>query len=204
MRLSDYPYKLKPVEERFWAKVEKTSGCWEWVGAITDTGYGLFGIKDVRYYAHRLSYEDSKGQIKSGLEIDHLCRNTKCVNPDHLEAVTPRENKLRGTSPMALHARKIACPRGHAYNQENTYYRPGRKGKFCKKCPRVLYVPIKKRVVTGLCIFCRSIYTRESFRPDQIRCCSKKCGDKGRMARFKNKKMGEVKNVTDGKLSRPS
>ena len=82
--------------------VVQESGCWEWVGSLTPS-------------AHRFYYEREYGPIPEGLEIDHLCRNRKCVRPDHLEAVTHRENVLRGVSPPALHARKIHCPQGHLY-----------------------------------------------------------------------------------------
>lgn len=74
------------------------SGCWIWQGSVSNTGYGRIGSR----YAHRVSYERSNGPIPDGLTIDHLCRTTLCVNPDHLEPVTHRENVLRGMSPGAI------------------------------------------------------------------------------------------------------
>ena len=73
---------------RFWAKVNKTDGCWEWSGAINTGGYGSFwnGIREVK--AHRFAYELLCEQIRDGLTLDHLCRNRSCVNPAHLEPVT--------------------------------------------------------------------------------------------------------------------
>jgi hypothetical protein len=101
------------------------SGCWEWQGHVNNRGYGrLRG----RVYSHRASYEAFVGPIPDGLEIDHLCRNTRCCNPEHLEAVTPQEN-LRRT-------RAERCARGHEFTPENTYLRPDGKGRNCLACIR--------------------------------------------------------------------
>lgn len=93
-----------PVE-RFWSKVEKTEGCWVWVGNTTGrrpgrVGYGSIVMGGRSVLAHRWSYEHHVGPIPEGWVIDHLCRETRCVNPDHLEAVTLQENSRRagGTS----------------------------------------------------------------------------------------------------------
>jgi hypothetical protein len=85
-----------PLEERVWAKVEKTEGCWLWTAAISPNGYGKFMVSGRPVNAHRLVYQLTVGPIPDGLDLDHLCRVRHCVNPDHLEPVTRSENLLRG------------------------------------------------------------------------------------------------------------
>lgn len=75
------------LEARFWAKVSKADACWEWTASKLK-GHGRYnGV-----YAHRFSYELAKGPIPEGLQIDHMCHNRGCVNPDHLRAVTSKQN----------------------------------------------------------------------------------------------------------------
>lgn len=82
---------------RFWTKVKRGDECWEWQGEILWTGYGRFSVSPkVKILAHRYAYEATNGAIPEGLVIDHLCRNRRCVNPDHLEPVTRSENVKRG------------------------------------------------------------------------------------------------------------
>ncbi len=82
--------------ERFWAKVEKTDGCWLWTGAENGRGYGTFWSEGMVVRAHRWAYGHLAGPIPDGLDLDHLCRVKSCVNPDHLEPVTHRVNVRRG------------------------------------------------------------------------------------------------------------
>lgn len=81
---------------RFWSRVDKTEGCWNWKGRLGHDGYGLFSIgKRDNVIPHRFSYELEVGPIPEGLQLDHLCRNRACVRPDHLEPVTREENMRR-------------------------------------------------------------------------------------------------------------
>jgi hypothetical protein len=130
----------KTASERFWAKVIKqSSGCWEWIGCLTSNGYGLFWDGEGKIRAHRFAYEEVKGIIPDGLEIDHLCRNKICVNPNHLEVVTRTENIKRGILPGILRTRKLSrdcCLRGHPYNLFNTHIRPD-GSRECRACRKI-------------------------------------------------------------------
>ena len=103
-------------EENFWAGAIKTATCWIWTRAKTNKGYGRLTWNYEHWLAHRLAYTLTKGPIPDGLHLDHLCRAPACINPNHLEAVTMRENTMRGNNFTAIHARKTHCPRGHSYD----------------------------------------------------------------------------------------
>ena len=112
-------------------KFDKDS-CWLWLGCKS-SGYGQLAAHGGRLiYAHRLSYELAQGPIPEGLQIDHLCRTPACVRPDHLEAVTPRENTMRGDTPARLNLQKTHCPYGHAYDERNTCRIRGERR--CRAC----------------------------------------------------------------------
>ena len=107
---------------RFLNKINDTKGvCWEWCGTKSTDGYGMFFLNKKMRSAHRISYELFKDDIPQGLVIDHLCRNRKCVNPNHLDIVTNQENCIRGlTGKINNHnKRKTQCPKGHKLEGDN-------------------------------------------------------------------------------------
>ena len=108
--------------------------CWTWTGYVTNLGYGRVWANGKASPAHRVVYELLVGPIPADLTIDHLCKNTRCVNPDHLEAVTMRENVIRGTGPSAVNAAKTHCMYGHPFDEANTYLRRDGRGRQCRAC----------------------------------------------------------------------
>ena len=128
------------VLRRIAARVVVTGrGCWECSYAKDSSGYPQISVSARMQLVHRLTYTAAKGEIPFGLRIDHLCRNRACCNPAHLEAVTSRENTLRGDTIPARHAAATHCPQGHARSPENTFpsdSKPGRQ-KRCRTCHNI-------------------------------------------------------------------
>ena len=135
---------------RFWSKVRKTETCWLWTAGLDDVpgkGYGQFYLNGKKVKAHRLAYEMLVGAIPTGLFIDHLCRNRSCVNPEHLEPVSNKENVLRGDTYSSGHNRtKTHCPKGHEYSEANTrFYNSGYRK--CRACHRLWEAERRKKMV---------------------------------------------------------
>src|ERR1039458_3434543 len=139
------------IEQRFWRRVEQTEDeCWEWLGGLDKDGYGQMTIrchgKQVCFRAHRLSLLIHQRPLEMGSQIDHLCRNKRCVRPDHLEVVTSKENNARSNSPSALNAKKTHCLRGHEFNATNS--RIDKRGyRRCKLCECELRKKPERRAV---------------------------------------------------------
>lgn len=123
-----------PAWERALARTNFDGPCWEYRGTKRARGYGVIVVGPGRkaQAAHRAVWEGLVGPVPAGLVLDHLCRNTSCVNPDHLEPVTQAENIRRGYAPAALNARKTHCSKGHEFTPENTARRSGRR--VCLTC----------------------------------------------------------------------
>ncbi len=143
--------RWKAAIERFLDNIEPVteSGCWIWIGSTIKAGYGRFNWENRDSYAHIFSYEFHGRSIPNGYEVDHLCRVRCCVNPHHLEAVTPRVNKLRSNSPQAINAAKAFCPSGHEYSYINTYVRPV-GDRQCRICIRLRLKTKRLRLKGGL------------------------------------------------------
>lgn len=135
-------FAARPVVERFLEKFEigPPEQCWEWKANLDVKGYGQFmvyrrGRAVVKYArAHRFSYEHFVGPIPDGLQLDHLCRNPRCVNPGHLEPVTEAENRRRGKNGV-LKVRRTHCKHGHALTPDNVYVKSDGFGtRQCRIC----------------------------------------------------------------------
>lgn len=120
--------------------IDPDSGCLNFAGYLNTNGYGVVTLGSSRngqrrFLVHRLMYEWFVGPIPAGLQMDHLCRNRGCGSPAHLEAVTQRENGLRGVGACARNAVKTHCVRGHEFTPENTHIRTN-GSRFCRECDR--------------------------------------------------------------------
>jgi hypothetical protein len=126
--------------------IERNGDCWEWTRWNTSKGYGKIGLDGKIYRVHRLALQVVNGPILDGLVVDHLCRNPRCFNPKHLEAVTQKVNARRGNAGLVQKSR-THCPKGHEYNEQNTRYNYDRRGwilRDCRVCDRMQKAAKKK------------------------------------------------------------
>jgi hypothetical protein len=148
-----FPFLSGDLRERFLAKIQFSDGCWGWSAGCSGDGYGAFKVFGKQRASHRVAWEWQNGiSIPAGLQIDHLCRNPKCVNPNHMEVVTPKVNNHRGTSPIAKNVKKERCLRGHMFDAENTFVvrLHGRvMGRGCRICHRLRALRHEERKKTA-------------------------------------------------------
>jgi len=131
---------VRALPERARERIAFTPGCWQWLGAAYGYGYGSIRRHGKTVGVHRFVYEELVGPIAPGMQIDHLCRNRRCVNPSHLEPVTPQVNVLRGRGAGAQNRDKTHCKRGHEFTEENTRHHNrsgGGSARTCIACQRI-------------------------------------------------------------------
>lgn len=133
------PGRIAALRERVqrYSQADVLTGCVLWTAYVDREGYGRTNYRGRPVEAHRAAYECLVGPIDPRLELDHLCRNRRCVNPDHLEPVTHRENVLRGAAFSAANSRKTHCKRGHPFEPANTYTNPSTGSRECRACARL-------------------------------------------------------------------
>lgn len=127
-------------------------GCWLFQGALS-RGYARISTydgttrKQIVQQGHRVVYEHLIGPIPEGLVLDHLCKNRNCVNPEHLEPVTPEENTERAVEIQRVaNAAKTHCPKGHPYTRRNTYTPKGSNSRYCRECGRIASRKWRKKI----------------------------------------------------------
>ena len=130
--------ELDKYKNRLLSKSKKVNDCIEFTGSTQTGGYGQMGVSGKVYLTHRLAYEWFVGPIPSGLELDHICKNKRCMNVDHLEPVTHSENLIRrGLKGKRLNKpERTHCRRGHELTPENTYVRSNGL-RFCQTCRKM-------------------------------------------------------------------
>ena len=138
--MSSIPKDQRDPHLRFWSKVDKNGPtpearpdlgpCWVWTASLSK-GYGQFRVGKSLKMAHLWAWADLRGPIPDGLDLDHLCRVRRCVNPGHLEPVTRGENLARGIHHYRV---RTHCKHGHEFTEANTYWWRG--SRLCRECRR--------------------------------------------------------------------
>lgn len=138
------PFSLKDLPQRMINKIVIQDGCWVWTGSRNPKGYGSVSTgKHTSALAHRTTYEIANGAIPEGLQLDHTCLNTSCVNPAHLEPVTNAENMRR------RFALQTHCVKGHLLAGDNLRFstkRDGHTRRVCVACHREHTAAYRARV----------------------------------------------------------
>lgn len=157
-----------PVETRILSRIKEENGCWVWQGHISSDGYGRVYWNERQWLAHRAAYTLWAGPVAEGLELDHLCRNRQCVNPEHLEPVTHSENMMRSPIMGRAQLEKTHCPKGHPYSEENTMRRDGKR--YCRTCERARW-DVDRYNPKEPCTACGKVMRRGNIARHQREAC---------------------------------
>jgi hypothetical protein len=122
------------TSESFWERVDRSGDCWPWLGLVRPDGYARVWANRKQHYVHVMALRLLGVSIPDGHEVDHLCKVRHCVNPAHLEVVTPRENALRSSNPCAGYAKQTHCVHGHALDGDNLMLRDRGRGRVERVC----------------------------------------------------------------------
>lgn len=122
--------------KRFMSKVHKTDSCWFWMAGKNGNGYGYFWFENASVPAHRWIYCFFNGRLGYDIELHHKCQTPTCVNPDHLQPLTPSEH-IKKHGMTFWQSNKTTCPNGHPYSGNNLYV--CRKKRYCRICRRLYF-----------------------------------------------------------------
>ena len=124
----------RTIEERFWEKVNKTDGCWEWTAHKLFNGYGRFSIRGATDYSHRVAWELASGKYPTGKQVLHTCDNPACVRIDHLFLGTLKENMAdRGAKHREMNRKKLECRHGYKFSYTEKNKRTAKDCAICQK-----------------------------------------------------------------------
>lgn len=171
-------------EQRLFEKVTENpqTGCWEFTGALNH-GYGTIYFDSRQQAVHRVVYELLVTEVPPGLQLDHLCRNRACCNPQHLDPVPARVNLLRGEGASARNAVKTHCAEGHEYTEANTYmHGTWRQCRQCRAAASRKRDPVRKAeraarmatFETVTCVVCGHDFTYQ-YDGSHRKLCSDEC-----------------------------
>ena len=123
------------IDMSVWDRIDASGDCWLWTGYLDRGGYGRTQVFGKNQGVHRAVWEALVGEIPDGLQIDHLCRNASCCNPDHLEVVTGQENMSRGyIRSYPPYSAKTHCKQGHPLSGDNLRLSKQKYGGLHRQC----------------------------------------------------------------------